>query len=46
MFRKPKDLENVVIMLKLREIYRHLFHAGGRIGDAANIIDDIVVKFF
>ena len=46
LFRKPKDLENVVIMLKLREIYRHLFHAGGRIGDAANIIDDIVVKFF
>jgi uncharacterized protein Yka (UPF0111/DUF47 family) len=46
LFQKPKDLENVVIMLKLREIYRHLFHAAGRIGDAANIIDDIVVKFF
>jgi len=46
LFRKPKDLENVFTMLKLREIYRHLFHAGGRIGDAANTIDDIVVKFF
>ncbi|HQF72030.1 MAG TPA: DUF47 family protein [Promineifilum sp.] len=46
LFRKPKDLENVITMLKLREIYRHLFHAGGRIGDAANTIDDIVVKFF
>jgi len=46
LFQKPKDLDTVIVMLKLREIYRHLFHAGGRIGDAANIIDDIVVKFF
>lgn len=46
LFQKPKDLENVITMLKLREIYRHLFHAAGRIGDAANIVDDIVVKFF
>lgn len=46
LFRKPKDLDTVIMMLKLREIYRHLFHAGGRIGDAADIIDDIVVKFF
>lgn len=46
LFRKPKDLDNVIVMLKLREIYRHLFHAGGRIGDAADTIDDIVVKFF
>ncbi len=46
LFRKPKDLDNVIMMLKLREIYRHLFHAGGRIADAANTIDDIIVKFF
>ncbi len=46
LFRKPKDLDNIIIMLKLREIYRHLFHAGGRIGDAADTVDDIVVKFF
>lgn len=46
LFKKPKDLEYVVTMLKLREIYRHLFHAAGRISDAANTIDDIVVKFF
>lgn len=46
LFKKPKDLDNVVMMLKLREIYRHLFHAADRIGDAANIVDDIVVKFF
>jgi uncharacterized protein len=46
LFQKPKNLDNVVTMLKLREIYRHLFHAAGRIADAANTIDDIVVKFF
>lgn len=46
LFRKPKDLDNVITMLKLREIYRHVFHAGERIGDAADTIDDIVVKFF
>ncbi|MBI5959938.1 MAG: DUF47 family protein [Chloroflexi bacterium] len=46
LFRKPKDLDNVIMMLKLREIYRHLYHAAGRIGDAADTIDDIVVKFF
>lgn len=46
LFRKPKDLESVVNMLKLREIYRHLFHAAGRVSDAANTVDDIVVKFF
>jgi uncharacterized protein Yka (UPF0111/DUF47 family) len=41
-----KDLEYVATMLKLREIYRHLYHAAGRIGDAANTVEDIVVKFF
>jgi hypothetical protein len=46
LFQKPKSLDNVVVMLKLREIYRHLFHASGRIDDAANIIGGIVVKSF
>jgi uncharacterized protein Yka (UPF0111/DUF47 family) len=46
LFQKPKDLDNVITMLKLREIYRHLFHASGRIDDAANTVDDIVVKSF
>jgi uncharacterized protein Yka (UPF0111/DUF47 family) len=46
LFRKPKDLDNVVIILKLREIYRHLFHAAEKIEYAANTIEDIVVKFF
>lgn len=46
LFHKPKNLKNIMVMFKLREIYRHLFHAGGRISDAANTINDIVVKSF
>ncbi len=46
LFRKPRDLESLVDMMKLREIYRHLFHASERVADTANLIEDIVVKFF
>jgi len=46
LFRKPKDLDGLVEMMKLREVYRHLFHASNRIVEAANVIEDIVVKFF
>jgi len=46
LFRGPKDLDHVVEMLKLREIYRHMLHAVGSSDTAANIISDIVVKFF
>ena len=46
LFRGPKDLEHVVEMLKLREIYRHLSNAADRGDEAANIISDIVVKFY
>lgn len=46
LFRKPRDLESLVEMMKLREIYRHLFHASNRVVEAANVIEDILVKFF
>jgi len=46
LFKEPKQLDDVVNMLKLREIYRHLFHALGSAEQAANIISDIIVKFF
>jgi len=46
LFRGPKDLDHVVEMLKLREIYRHMLHAIGCGDHAANIISDIVVEFF
>jgi predicted phosphate transport protein (TIGR00153 family) len=44
LFQGPQDVEHVVEMLKLREIYRHLSNAADRGDEAANIIGDIVVK--
>jgi uncharacterized protein len=44
LFRGPKNLDHVVEMLKLREIYRHLSNAADRGDEAANIIADVVVK--
>lgn len=44
LFNGPQDVEHVVEMLKLREIYRHLSNSADRGDEAANIIGDIVVK--
>jgi len=44
LFRGPKNVEHVVEMLKLREIYRHMSNAADRGDEAANVISDIVVK--
>lgn len=46
LFNSAKNIEDVVMVLKLREIYRHMFHAVGSVEQAANIINDIVVKFY
>jgi len=44
LFNGPRDLEHVVEMLKLREIYRHLSNCADRGDEAANLIGDVVVK--
>lgn len=44
LFRMPRDIDHVVEMLKLREIYRHLSNAADRGDEAANVLGDIVVK--
>lgn len=44
LFSGPEDIQHVVEMLKLREVYRHLSNAADRGDEAANIIADIVVK--
>lgn len=46
LFDEPRNLKDVVNMLKLREIYRHMFHAVGSAEQAANVIGDIVMKFY
>jgi predicted phosphate transport protein (TIGR00153 family) len=45
LFEAPKDLDGVINILKLREIYRHLSNAADRGDQAANAIGDIVVKW-
>ncbi len=44
LFSHVHDLQQVVRMLKLREVYRHLSNAADRGDEAANIIANIVVK--
>lgn len=44
LFAMPRDIDHVVEMLKLREIYRHLSNAADRGDEAANVLGDIVVK--
>jgi hypothetical protein len=38
------DTNDVIKILKTREIYRHLSNAADRVVDAADIIGDIIVK--
>ena len=44
LFHQPQDVEHIVYMLKMREIYRHLSNAADRGDEAANVLSDIVVK--
>jgi predicted phosphate transport protein (TIGR00153 family) len=44
LFSGPNDIDHVMKMLKLREIYRHLSNCADRGDAAANIVHDVVVK--
>lgn len=44
LFQKPQDIEQIMEILKLREVYRHLSNAADRGDEAANHMSDIVVK--
>jgi uncharacterized protein Yka (UPF0111/DUF47 family) len=44
LFQGPRDVDHIMEMLKLREIYRHMSNAADRGDEAANIITDILVK--
>lgn len=44
LFSGPEDVQGVMQVLKLREIYRHLSNCADRGDEAANVIHDIVVK--
>jgi hypothetical protein len=44
LFDQPEDIEHIMEILKLREVYRHLSNAADRGDEAANHLSDIVVK--
>jgi len=44
LFSGVEDIAHVVMMLKLREVYRHLSNAADRGDEAANVVANIVVK--
>ena len=44
LFSNVEDVQHIVSMMKLREVYRHLSNAADRGDEAANVIADIVVK--
>ncbi len=44
LFTNVADIDHVVKMLKMREVYRHLSNAADRGDEAANVLADIVVK--
>ncbi|NPA91667.1 MAG: DUF47 family protein [Chloroflexi bacterium] len=44
LFKAPASLEQIVYMLKVRELYRHLSNAADRGDETANVISNIVVK--
>lgn len=44
LFHEPEDLNDIMQILKLREVYRHLSNAADRGDEAANHLSDIVVK--
>jgi hypothetical protein len=45
LFKTPKDIDGMMHILKLREIYRHLSNAADQGDEAADVIGDIVVKW-
>lgn len=45
LYRDVETPEAIVNVLKLREIYRHMIHAANSAEQAANLINDVLVKF-
>ncbi|PKO12034.1 MAG: DUF47 domain-containing protein [Chloroflexi bacterium HGW-Chloroflexi-10] len=44
LFAKAKDVKQVVEMMKVRELYRHLSNAADRGDGAANVLSDVIMK--
>lgn len=46
LFQDASSPQDVIYVLKMREIYRHMTHAANSAEQAANLINDILVKFY
>ncbi len=44
MFQEIDSIKQLVNVMKLREVYRHLSNAADRGDEAANVLADIIVK--
>ncbi len=44
LFRGPEDVHHVMMMLRTREVYRHLSNAADQADQAANVIGKVVMK--
>ncbi len=44
LFQEPKNLKQMMILMKTREVYRHMSNAADREDAAANVISDIIMK--
>ncbi len=44
LFKDADEIWEILNILKMREIYRHLSNAADRVDDAANVLSDIAVK--
>ncbi len=44
LFRGPEDVHHVMMMLRTREVYRHISNAADQADQAANVIGKVVMK--
>ena len=44
LFQEPKNLKQMMTIMKTREVYRHMSNAADREDAAANVISDIIMK--
>jgi len=44
LFAGPEDVHHVMIMLRTREVYRHISNAADQVDQAANVIGKVVMK--
>lgn len=44
LFQEPKNLKQMMVIMKTREVYRHLSNMADREDAAANVISDVIMK--